>query len=125
MEKIYIEVKDMELFVLGKYRTLVVKIYGELDHHKADSVRKAIDREIKRCGVINIAFDFSNVTFMDSSGIGVIMGRYKIAKSLGGSTVIYGANESVQRIIDMSGITNIVTVSDSLENGLKEAAANV
>lgn len=62
---------------------------------------------------------------MDSSGIGVIMGRYKIAKSLGGSTVIYGANESVQRIIDMSGITNIVTVSDSLENGLKEAAANV
>lgn len=115
----------MELFVLGKYRMLVVRIYGDLDHCKADSVRKTINRELERRGVINIAFDFSNVTFMDSSGIGVIMGRYKTVSALGGKAIIYGASGSIQRIIEMSGIDKIVTVSDNLENGLKEALANV
>ena len=53
------------------------------------------------------------------------MGRYKVARSLGGRVIIYGASEAVKRIITMSGIDGIVTISDSLENGIREAALNV
>lgn len=115
----------MELFLWGKYRTLVVKLYGELDHHAAQSVRESVDRELLKSGAINAAFDFGNVTFMDSSGIGVIMGRCKITKSLGGKVIIYGASDEVKRIIKMAGIDKIVTLSDDIEQGIKEAALNV
>lgn len=115
----------MELLLSGKYRTLVVKIYGELDHHVAGNVRENVDRELSRTGAINVAFDFSGVTFMDSSGIGVIMGRYKVTKALGGRIIIYGASDAVRRIIAMSGIDDIVVMANSLEDGIKEAAANV
>lgn len=115
----------MELFLSGKYRTLVVRIAGEVDHHASDGIRERVDREMARTGAINIAFDFSAVTFMDSSGIGVIIGRYKTAKAMGGKVIIYGANEAVKRIITMSGIQDIVTVADSIEEGMKEAARNV
>ena len=62
---------------------------------------------------------------MDSSGIGVIMGRYKVTKALGGKVIIYGASDAVRRIIKMSGIDNIVILSDSMEEGIKEASVNV
>lgn len=115
----------MELLISGKYRTLIARICGELDHHVAAEVRESIDRELARTGAVNVAFDFSGVTFMDSSGIGVIMGRYKAAKALGGRIIIYGASDSVKRIISMSGVGTIVTVSDSFEEGVKEALLNV
>jgi stage II sporulation protein AA (anti-sigma F factor antagonist) len=115
----------MEMFLSGKYRTLVVRIYGELDHHSAALVRESADRELIRTGAVNIAFDFSNVTFMDSSGIGVIMGRYKTARALGGKVIICGASDAVRRIIKMSGTEKLIVMADSLEEGLKEAVVNV
>ncbi len=115
----------MEMYLSGQYRALVVKLYGDLDHHAAQEIRERVDREMGRTGSVNIAFDFSRVTFMDSSGIGVIMGRYKVCRALGGKVIIFGASEAVRRIIAMSGIENIVTVAGSLEQGMKEAAANV
>lgn len=62
----------MELMLMGRYRLLIIKIFGELDQHKASSVRENADRELGRTGAVNVAFNFENVTFMDSSGIGVI-----------------------------------------------------
>ena len=103
----------MELMLMGRYRLLIIKIFGELDQHKASSVRE------------NAAFNFENVTFMDSSGIGVIMGRYKTVTALGGKVIIYGASDAVNRLIEMSGIKSIVTVADNLENGVKEAGIDV
>lgn len=110
----------MELSLLGKYRMLVAKLNGELDHHIATSVREAIDHELERTSAIHIAFDFRNVSFMDSSGIGVIMGRYKKVHMLGGQVFIFGASDVVRRIIDMSGIREIVTVADTLEEGIAQ-----
>lgn len=115
----------MELLLLGKYRTLVIRLYGDLDHHAAGEVREKVDRELQRTGAVNAAFDFSRVTFMDSSGIGVIMGRYKTTCALGGKVIIFGASEGVRRIIAMSGIDSLVTVSATLEDGIKEALCNV
>ncbi len=115
----------MEMFLSGKYRTLVVKIYGEIDHRAADEVRESVDRELGRTGAVNVAFDFTSVTFMDSSGIGVIMGRSKVTSAMGGKVIIYGAADSVRRIIKMSGIEDIVVIADSLDDGLKEVSVNV
>ena len=114
----------MELMLMGRYRLLIIKIFGELDQHKA-SVRENADRELGRTGAVNVAFNFENVTFMDSSGIGVIMGRYKTVTALGGKVIIYGASDEVNRLIEMSGIKSIVTVADNLENGVKEAGIDV
>ena len=108
----------MELMLMGRYRLLIIKIFGELDQHKASSVRENADRELGRTGAVNVAFNFENVTFMDSSGIGVIMG-------LGGKVIIYGASDAVNRLLEMSGIKSIVTVADNLENGVKEAGIDV
>ena len=91
----------MELMLMGRYRLLIIKIFGELDQHKASSVRENADRELGRTGAVNVAFNFENVTFMDSSGIGVIMGRYKTVTALGGKVIIYGASDAVNRLIEM------------------------
>ena len=71
----------MEIELTGEKKLLTVRINGELDHHSAYEIRTATERELRRTGAINIAFDFSGLTFMDSSGIGVIMGRYKTVTS--------------------------------------------
>lgn len=110
----------MELKLIGDKRTLLVQIDGELDHHVAARVREAVDARIKSTNARNIAFDFRNVTFMDSSGIGVIMGRYKIAKTLGGRVLIFGAGTQIKRIIVMSGIDKIVRLADTLEEALQQ-----
>lgn len=115
----------MELMLMGKYRLLIIKIYGELDQHTASKIRESADRELARTGAINVAFDFENVTFMDSSGIGVIMGRYKTVKALGGTVLIYDVSPDVKRLIEMSGIESIVTVAETLNDGIKEAGINV
>lgn len=108
----------MELNLIGNKQTLLVEIDGELDHHIAAKVREAVDSRIKMTNARNIAFDFRKVTFMDSSGIGVIMGRYKIAKTLGGKVIVLGAGPQIRRIIVMSGVDKIVRLADTLEEAL-------
>ena len=91
--------------------TLVVKLDGELDHHTAKEVRDKVDNEINLRNIKNLIFDFNKVSFMDSSGIGVIVGRYKIINSLGGRTMIIRANKQVNKILDISGIKKILECS--------------
>lgn len=103
----------MEIKLMGEKRALLVKIDGELDHHTASSLREAIDAKIRSTNAVNVIFDFSNVGFMDSSGIGVIMGRYKACKNLGGSVIVFGQNLQIKRIVEMSGIDRIVKIADT------------
>ena len=110
----------MELTLNTKHKTLTVKMKGELDHHAAKKVREEIDYELERSSAENIAFDFTFVTFMDSSGIGVVMGRYKKVRMLGGRIFIYGMNNEISRIMEMSGIHKIAVVSDTSDALTKE-----
>ena len=109
----------MELNLIGNRQALLVEIGGELDHHVAAKVREAVDGRIKSSNARNIIFDFRNVTFMDSSGIGVIMGRYKLIKTLGGKVIIFGAGAQIKRIIVMSGVDQIVRLADTLDDALR------
>lgn len=109
----------MEINLYAKYRLILVKLYGEIDHHSAEAARRAVEREIKRTGAVNVAFDFGQVTFMDSSGIGMIIGRYKTVSALCGSVIIYGASEPVIRLLKMAGIDRLVIISRTLQEGIR------
>ena len=89
-------------------QALTIKLEGELDHHSAESIRSRIDREIEATGCERLTIDMEGVTFMDSSGLGVILGRYRLLNARGGTLFISGANSSVERILRMSGLYSLI-----------------
>ncbi len=110
----------MEFTIVGKYRTLVIRPDDELDQYAADKIRKTADKLLRKTGLCNVAFDMRNVRFMDSSGIGVIMGRYRTVCIIGGRVAVFGMSRNVSRIVDMSGIGELVKITDKLQNALEE-----
>lgn len=91
--------------------TLVVKLSGELDQHWAVELREEIDREISMRHIQNLVFDLAEVTFMDSSGIGVIIGRYKQIKARGGKTLLVRAQPQVDKLLELAGIKKLLECS--------------
>ncbi len=99
----------MENFSLERNgANLVLHISEELDHHAAGQISKTIDVLIEKGNVKNVVFDFSGMTFMDSSGIGMVMGRYRKMQYFGGSVYVTGVGSGVDRIFAMSGLYKIV-----------------
>ncbi len=98
---------------------LIANLDGELDHHSAAVIREEIDKTMETFHTKHLIFNFEKVTFMDSSGIGVVMGRYNKIIKQGGKLVITGCNEYIYRILDMAGIYTIASgmksVSESIE----------
>ena len=92
--------------------TIRIKLPQELDHSNATDIRKKADASIYAGKVKNVEFDFSNTTFMDSSGIGMIMGRYRLVHPLGGKIILSGVTGNVERIITISGLHKIVEGSE-------------
>lgn len=106
----------MEIKVNIKKDVLCASLSGELDHHTAKEAKDLIEEVIKNREVKNLLFDFSSLTFMDSSGIGVIVGRYKLIKSLGGQVAIIGAYGNIKKLLYMSGIDKIIKILDNTED---------
>ena len=98
----------MQLRYINAKRTLVAAIEGEIDHHSAAQWRKAIDCEFLKTKAQHIVFDFSKLHFMDSSGIGLIMGRYKLLAPVGGKVLLVSVSPQLDRLISISGIYKIV-----------------
>lgn len=88
--------------------TLYVMVGAELDHHNAGSIGVDSDKYIYSNKAKNVVFDFQNTKFMDSSGIGVIMGRYKLVSGIGGTVRIKNINQTLDRIFLLSGLYKIV-----------------
>lgn len=108
----------METKVIGAKKTLLIKVSGELDHHIATKLKEEADMKMRSSNAINVIFDLSDMSFMDSSGIGVIMGRYKKARALGGKTVAFGINADVLRIIKMSGMDKIIKLTSNYDKAI-------
>ena len=87
---------------------LTVFLTGELDHHTARPTREKTDERLVRDKPTELILDFSGITFMDSSGVGLVMGRYKFAASLGCRTAVRGLKERDKKIMMMSGLTKLV-----------------
>ena len=99
-------------------RALIVRMSGELDHHTSDSARKDMEDAILRGNVTHLILSLKQLTFMDSSGIGVILGRYKLITSRGGRMVVCDVSPAVYRLFDMSGLFKIVSVEQSEREAL-------
>lgn len=104
----------------NKGNTLVVSICGELDHHSAEHVRQKLDNEMLKSTTKNMVLDFSHITFMDSSGIGVIMGRYKNLQKLNGVLAVAHVNEQIGRIFELSGLKKIIPVYNDVESAINK-----
>lgn len=98
---------------------LILRLHEELDHHNALSLREQADQLITSKNMKHIIFDFTGSDFMDSSGIGVIMGRYKKVIFIGGRVAVTGISPSIDRIFALSGIYNIIHKFDSIEEALQ------
>lgn len=106
----------MEISARIQNGVLICTLAGELDHHSAKEVKDLIETVIKNRGVKNLIFDFSALKFMDSSGIGVIIGRYKLISALGGQVAIVSKNRVIDRLLNMSGIHKLIPVFSKLED---------
>lgn len=91
---------------------LVVYLTGELDHHSASMIRREMDRLLEDVRVRTLVIDMGDMAFMDSSGIGVILGRYRTMASRGGRVCVRGMNRQVRRVFNLSGMGQIMEVMD-------------
>lgn len=98
----------MESIFYDQDKLLVLKIVDEIDECSAQKIRREADYEIKRYMPRKVVFDFDSVTFMDSAGIGLILGRYKFINILGGKLEVANLTESVKRIFEMSGLLRLI-----------------
>lgn len=99
-------------------RCLVIRLNGELDHHNAIGIREKADKLIERNHIKHIIFDFSGAHFMDSAGIGVIMGRYKKIIFIGGKIGVASVSATVDRVFKLSGLYKIIDKYDTVEAAL-------
>lgn len=108
----------MNIVCTERNRNLVVKINGEIDHHSAEEIRDRIERDFARSNAKNIIFDLANVGFMDSSGIGMIIGRYKQLEKQGGRVFAINISGNLNRIFEISGLKKIIGCYDSLDDAV-------
>lgn len=80
---------------------------GEIDHHSAKSAREQIDYAVERSGAALLRLDFSEVSFMDSSGVGLVMGRFRLMQSRGGETRLCNATPPVMRMLKLAGLDKL------------------
>jgi len=110
---------SLGLITLEKNRCMIVKITGDIDHHSSERIRLDVDKAYDRSGCKNIIFDFSGVGFMDSSGIGMVIGRYKNAMKKNGKVAIANMNRDLKRIYEISGLGKIVSGYKTLDEAEK------
>lgn len=97
---------------------LVLQLNGELDHHVAEKIRLEMDELISKKRSKNLIFDLKGLHFMDSSGIGIIMGRYKSISKFGGRVAVINVSEKVDKIFTLSGLYRIVDKCENLQEAL-------
>ena len=107
----YIEFKSVD-------DKLIAYLAGELDHHSAEEVRCKIDDTLDRGQFRKLIMDFSTVTFMDSSGIGVVIGRYKKLSFKNGTVYVTNVNKTIKKVFELSGMLKIIVLFDSVDQAL-------
>ncbi|MCL1882145.1 MAG: anti-sigma factor antagonist [Defluviitaleaceae bacterium] len=94
-------------------RVLLASPIGELDHHRAERLRTQIDAAFEKSSCRHILLNMTDVSFMDSSGIGMIIGRYKKAEARGGRLVLSNMSDGISRLFEISGLSKIVTRAEN------------
>ena len=100
----------MAVTLKTKEHTLIAVITGEIDHHVAAPMRLEIDEKIESVQPDTLILDFAGVTFMDSSGIGLIMGRHRAMEAIGGDVIIQNPPPHIRRVMRISGMERITHI---------------
>ena len=95
--------------------TLKIKLRGEIDHHSASAVRTNMDEMIRSRLPKRLVVDMSAVDFMDSSGLGLIMGRYALMQRIGGELTVKNPNERVVKIFKLAGLERMVKIESEVQ----------
>ncbi len=90
--------------------TLTALLSGEIDHHCAKGIREEVDKAAGQTKPRRLVLDFSRVQFMDSSGVGLIMGRYKLMQSIGGIVILANLPEKIEKIVALAGLDRLARI---------------
>ena len=93
-------------------KLLIFRITDEIDDFSVQKIRRRADYDIERYMPRKVIFDFNRVTFMDSAGIGLIIGRYKFAKMLGSTVELSNLTSSIKKIFEMSRILRLIPITN-------------
>lgn len=97
-----------------KDKLLLLQITEEIDHHCAEKIRSRADFEIQKYIPKKVVLDFEKVNFMDSAGIGMILGRYKTTTMFGGTMNMVNVNPSIKKVFEMSGILKLIPIIEEI-----------
>ncbi|KIL48988.1 anti-sigma F factor antagonist [Jeotgalibacillus alimentarius] len=106
-----------------KGNVLLLRMSGELDHHEVGPIRKELIELMEKESIRHMILNLANLEFMDSSGLGLILGRYKHLQKIGGNMVLCAATPAVKRLFEMSGMYKILIVELSEERAFSRLEA--
>lgn len=90
--------------------TVKAILWGEIDHHCAPDIRNQIDLAVDESRPENLIIDFGEVTFMDSSGIGLVMGRYQTMKGIGGKVTLENTPAHIKKVMRLAGLDRFANI---------------
>lgn len=101
--------------IIARGQTVCAKLTGDIDHHTAREMRCVIDVAVRQNDAKELILDFSGVTFMDSSGIGLVMGRYKLVSERGGKLTIARLPGYIRKVMRVAGINRLARIAEDYE----------
>jgi anti-anti-sigma factor len=108
----FIGVKIMSVTIESSGSLIVAYLIGEIDHHTASLIREKIDNTISFKKPSHLILDFKNVTFMDSSGIGLVMGRYRLMQNFKGTVEIRNVSPRTKKLMELAGLGSIAIIKE-------------
>lgn len=99
---------------------MIIYLPKELDHYSADKIRSRCLSEFENNKIMVLIFDFEKTSFMDSSGIGLITGRFRVVHDNGGKVFVINVHDNIDKILEMSGIYRIISKKESKEDIITE-----
>lgn len=100
-----------------RYGTVTVALSGELDHCNASKIRRQLDDLLADEDILRLCLDLSDLTFMDSSGIGVLLGRLRILQQRGGSLAVKNMSQPIAKLFHLTGLQQVIEVENDKTGG--------
>ena len=100
----------MNVTIESSGSVVIAYLIGEIDHHTAGEVREKIDDTLMFVKPKTLILDFKNVSFMDSSGIGLVMGRYKAVKAFGGRVEVKNTSSQLKKVMKLAGLDRLASI---------------
>ena len=105
----------MNVTIESSGNLVIAYLYGEIDHHTAVDIRDKIDNAVSYIKPSHLILDFKNITFMDSSGIGLVMGRFRLMQNHHGSVEIRNVTPQTKKIMELAGLGRIAVINEIKE----------